>query len=182
MRDTRSITQRALRALLWALVPLAAVSAQDAASPDRAPYVLPFGLSCKKCLGYTPTAGCLDVSKVPILAVVSSAREVSALRNCDTVKDPHWGRVRHCSVFATFRFDKVEFLRNELQASAGDRYFGAYQSNDLIPDRKDGMFLHADKRYLILAGEVNRQARPEAEWYVARACELRDESAPQRRQ
>jgi hypothetical protein len=171
--------KRTPRAVAWAAMPLVAVClAQDAPAPsDRnAPYALPFGLSCKKCLGYEPSKGCLAVAQVPIMAVVSGAHEAEALRDCQTLKDPHLGRVRYCSVAAAFRFDHIEFLRNDVQAKPSDRYFSTYDANDVVPDKKEGVFLRADTRYLIQAGPVNPGARPQAEWFIARACELSDES------
>lgn len=168
----------AVRALLWMMAPLAAASlAQDAPAPaDRnAPYALPFGLDCKKCLGYEASTGCLAVAKIPILAVVQGPREVNASRDCATVKDPHYGQVRHCSVFAAVRFSQIEFLRNDVKAAAQDSYLSSYQSTDLVPDSKEGVFLRPDRRYLILAGRANPQAVPKADWYLARACELTNE-------
>lgn len=166
----------AKRAFLLAIVPLATVClAQDATAPpaDRnAPYALPFGLSCKKCLGYTPTRGCAVVSKIPIMAVVSGAREATALPECYTLQDPHYGPVRHCSVSAALRFDHIEFLRNDPQASPNDRFLSTYEWSDAVPDVKEGKFLHPDKRYLILAGPVHPEAQPKSEWYIASACEL----------
>jgi hypothetical protein len=141
-------------------------------SPRKPPDTLPFGLHCRQCAGLSNTRSCQSIAKAPIVATVSSAREVSVAEDCSTVRDPELGPYKSCNASGAFRFDTIDFLRNEPNARPGDRFLTSYSYESGTPEQKEGLFLRADRRYVIFAGAVHPNAHPPAEWYVVAACLL----------
>jgi hypothetical protein len=174
--------RRALLRLAIACMALAASQLAFDADPSSAatdPANLPvdpaegratFGLSCGQCQHIT-SGSCQLMARSTIVAVVRGARVTESFGECSP-QEPRPNDSSFCSSRKAVQFASVQFLRNELNAAPSDRFFSMYSFEYWKPDKKRGIYLDPDKRYVIFAGEHNQVVPPKARWLIESACEV----------
>jgi hypothetical protein len=159
-----------MRLLLRPIVACALLLACTAPDAQDTPLALLDGIACERCQR-EPGMPCDAMAIQRVVAEVSGAEPAQEEISC-TIDEPAPDEVSECVSTRTWRFGSLRYLRGAPPAAAGDLFQTATRYDYFKPERKRGIVLRADTRYLLFASTAHSDSRPRASWRLAFACEM----------
>lgn len=148
---------------------LLAWAAPDAQDTPAAPIE---GFSCDRCQR-EPGMPCYPMAppKADVIVEANGAMAAAEDVSC-SIDDPPPDTDSKCVSTRTWRFESIRFLNGAPPATASDTFQAATYYDYISPERRRGIVLQGQTRYLIFAWKARSDSTPRANWRMGFACEL----------
>jgi hypothetical protein len=162
--------------ILWALllgsctIPIGKVERDPVDSAPGEPKVLrDLGLSCSQCQ-FSWGSGCslIEERGSALVAVATGAKVADELQEC--LQPASADGVQPCVIHRAYRFDDLQFVRRSTDFKSTDAFAGSERVD--ARNRRQGLRLKPDARYVIVAAHPDAATSPRASWAITAACEV----------